>query len=119
MLVQLLFFLQQALLHTVSAKIRIIKFASKNNIKIISALGTGNRLDPTKLKIADINDTKVCPLAKIIRKELRKNNIKRLDVVYSEEKTTKNSDKIIGSISYVPSIAGLLISYKIIEELIK
>ena len=99
---------------TVSAKIRIIEFANENNVKIISALGTGNKLNPTKLKIADINETKICPLAKVIRKELRKRNITKLDVVYSEEEPIKNSDKIIGSISYVPSIAGLLISYKIV-----
>ena len=108
---------------TVSAKIQIIEFAKKNNIKIISALGTGNKLNPTKLKIEDIYNTKICPLAKVMRKELRKRNIKKLDVIYSEEEPIKinnNEDKkAIGSISYVPSIAGLLISYKVIKGLLE
>ena len=106
---------------TVTAKIRIVEFANKNNINIISALGTGNKLNPTKLKLEDIYNTKVCPLAKVIRKELRKRNIEKLDVVYSEEepiKVPKNEEKkVIGSISFVPSIAGLMISYKVINNL--
>lgn len=107
---------------TVSSKIRIIEFAKENNIPVISALGTGNKLDPTKLKITDIYDTKICPLAKVIRKELKKRNISNLDVVYSEEepvkiKVDKKKNKVIGSISYVPSIAGLLICYKVVSEL--
>ena len=107
---------------TVAAKIRIIEFANKNNINIISALGTGNKLNPTKLKLEDIYNTKVCPLAKVIRKELRKRNIEKLDVVYSEEEPIKvpnnEEKKVIGSISFVPSIAGLMISYKVINNLI-
>ena len=107
---------------TVAAKIRIIEFANKNNINIISALGTGNKLNPTKLKLEDINNKKVCPLAKVIRKELRKRNIEKLDVVYSEEEPIKVANneekKVIGSISFVPSIAGLMISYKVINNLI-
>lgn len=107
---------------TVAAKIRIIEFANKNNINIISVLGTGNKLNPTKLKLEDIYNTKVCPLAKVIRKELRKRNIEKLDVVYSEEEPIKvpnnEEKKVIGSISFVPSIAGLMISYKVINNLI-
>ena len=107
---------------TVAAKIRIIEFANKNNINIISALGTGNKLNPTKLKLEDIYNKKVCPLAKVIRKELRKRNIEKLDVVYSEEEPIKVANneekKVIGSISFVPSIAGLMISYKVINNLI-
>lgn len=107
---------------TVAAKIRIIEFANKNNINIISALGTGNKLNPTKLKLEDIYNTKVCPLAKVIRKELRKRDIEKLDVVYSEEEPIKVANneekKVIGSISFVPSIAGLMISYKVINNLI-
>lgn len=117
---------------TVSSKIRIIEFAKENNIPVISALGTGNKLDPTKLKLADIYDTKICPLAKVMRKELKKRNIGSLDVVYSEEEPIKILDdnkgneneelkkiKKIGSIAFVPSAAGLLISYKVISELLK
>ena len=109
---------------TVSAKIRIIEFAKNNNIPVISALGTGNKLDPTKLKIGDIYDTSVCPLAKVMRKELRKRNIQELNVVYSIEEPIKiqqdiEERKLIGSISYLPSIAGLMISYKVINDIVK
>lgn len=108
---------------TVSAKLRIIEFAKNNNIPVISALGTGNKLDPTKLKLGDIYDTSVCPLAKVMRKELRKRNIQELNVIYSTEEPIKihqeiEEKKIIGSISYVPSIAGLMISYKVINDII-
>lgn len=121
---------------TVSSKIRIIEFAKAHNIPVISALGTGNKLDPTKLKLADIYDTKICPLAKVMRKELKKRGITSLDVVYSEEEPIKilddsreaesskeNNDdksvKSIGSIAYVPSVAGLFICYKIVREFTK
>ena len=121
---------------TVSSKLRIIEFAKANNIPVISALGTGNKLDPTKLKLADIYDTKICPLAKVMRKELKKRGITSLDVVYSEEEPIKilddsreaesskenNDDKSvkrIGSIAYVPSVAGLFICYKIVREFTK
>ena len=121
---------------TVSSKIRIIEFAKAHNIPVISALGTGNKLDPTKLKLADIYDTKICPLAKVMRKELKKRGIASLDVVYSEEEPIKilddareaesskenNDDKSvkrIGSIAYVPSVAGLFICYKIVREFTK
>ena len=125
---------------TVSSKIRIIEFAKMHNIPVISALGTGNKLDPTKLKLANIYDTKICPLAKVMRKELKKRCIQSLDVVYSEEepikildddekeKITKEFDKsddtkyckkkIIGSTAFVPSVAGLLICYKVVSEII-
>ena len=97
-------------------------------------MGTGNKLDPTKLKLADIYDTKICPLAKVMRKELKKRGITSLDVVYSEEEPIKicdneaegskennngNNAKKIGSIAYVPSVAGLLICYKVVSEFIK
>ena len=121
---------------TVSSKTRIIEFAKAHNIPVISALGTGNKLDPTKLKLADIYDTKICPLAKVMRKELKKRGITSLDVVYSEEEPIKilddsreaesskeNNDdksvKSIGSIAYVPSVAGLFICYKIVREFTK
>ena len=119
---------------TVSSKIRIIEFAKAHNIPVISALGTGNKLDPTKLKLADIYDTKICPLAKVMRKELKKRRIASLDVVYSEEEPIKicdnevevskednngENEKKIGSIAYVPSVAGLFICYKIVREFTK
>lgn len=103
---------------TVTAKLRIIEYANLNNIKVISALGTGNKLDPTKLKIEDIYNTKVCPLAKVMRKELRKRNIEALNVVYSQEEPIKTKINEIGSIAYVPSVAGLLICHKVIKDFI-
>lgn len=103
---------------TVTAKLRIIEYANLNNIKVISALGTGNKLDPTKLKIEDIYNTKVCPLAKVMRKELRKRNIEALTVVYSQEEPIKTKINEIGSTAYVPSVAGLLICYKVIKDFI-
>lgn len=103
---------------TVSSKIRLIEFAKNNNINIISALGTGNKLNPTKLQIGDIYNTKICPLAKVMRKELRKRNIQSLDVVYSEEEPIKNDISEIGSVAYVPSVAGLYICYKVIQDLV-
>lgn len=105
---------------TVSAKLELIKFANELNTPIISSMGTGNKLSPEKLEITDINKTTVCPLAKKIRKELKQLGIKKLTVVYSTEEPTKLIEtSTIGSISFVPSIAGLLISSKIIRDFIK
>ena len=105
---------------TVSAKLELIKFANELNIPIISSMGTGNKLSPEKLEITDINKTTVCPLAKKIRKELKQLGIKKLTVVYSTEEPTKSIEtSTIGSISFVPSVAGLLISSKIIRDFIK
>ena len=104
---------------TVSAKLELIKLANDLNIPIISSMGTGNKLHPEKLEITDINKTSVCPLAKKIRKELKLLNIKKLTVLYSTEVPTKAIETTtIGSISFVPSAAGLLIASKIIEDFI-
>lgn len=105
---------------TVSSKLELIKFANELNIPIISSMGTGNKISPDKLEITDINKTSVCPLAKKIRKELKSLNIKKLTVVYSKEEPTKAIDtKTIGSTSFVPSSAGLLITSKIIKDFLK
>ena len=111
---------------TVSSKIELIERANKLNIPIISSMGTGNKLDATKFEITDIYKTSVCPLAKVIRKELRKRNIKNLEVIYSKEepiKILKNEENIKGkqvpgSISYVPSVTGLMLAERIIKKLI-
>lgn len=104
---------------TVTSKLELIRFAKELNIPIISSMGTGNKLSPDKLELTDINKTSVCPLAKKIRKELKSLNIKKLTVVYSKEEPFKAIDtKTIGSISFVPSSAGLLITSKIIKDLI-
>lgn len=105
---------------TVSSKLELIKHAKELNIPIISSMGTGNKLDPSKFEITDISKTSVCPLAKKIRKELKSLNIKNVKVLYSKEEPKKESEeKTIGSISFVPSSAGLLITSYIIKEFIK
>ncbi|MBR3249498.1 MAG: tRNA threonylcarbamoyladenosine dehydratase [Clostridia bacterium] len=104
---------------TVTSKIELIQRANKLNIPIISALGAGNKLDPTKFEVTDIYKTSVCPLAKVMRKELKSRGIKKHKVVYSKEKPIKNDQKIIGSISFVPSVAGLIIAGEVVKDLIK
>ena len=103
---------------TVTAKLELIVRANKLNIPIISCMGTGNKLDPTKFEIADIYKTSVCPLAKVMRKELKARGIKKLKVLYSKEEAIK-TEGVIGSISIVPSVAGLIISGEVIKDLIK
>ena len=111
---------------TVTAKLCIIEEAAKLNIPIISAMGAGNKLDPTKIKICDIYETEICPLAKVIRKECRDRNIKNLTVAYSTEVAIKTNSENIdlsntkkrstpGSISYVPSTMGLFIAHHIVN----
>ena len=127
---------------TVTAKIEIIMQAKKENIPVISSMGTGNKLDPTKFEITDIYKTNICPLAKVMRKELRKRNIDSLKVIYSEEEPIKPDDtsssscktncicppgtkrkctirnQVPGSISFVPSVAGLMIAGEIVKDII-
>lgn len=103
---------------TVSSKLSIIQYANDNNIKIISCMGTGNKLDATKFEITDINKTSVCPLSKVIRKELRKLNIPKLKVIYSKEEPKKINSNTPASISFVPSVAGLLIAGEVIRDII-
>lgn len=110
---------------TVSGKLSIIMKAKEAGISVISAMGAGNKLDPTQFKVADISMTKVCPLAKVMRKELKKRNIKDVKVVYSEEepklsgKIGENGKPIPGSCSFVPSVAGLILAGEVIKDLIK
>lgn len=110
---------------TVNAKINLIKKANELNIPIISSMGTGNKLDPSKLLITDISKTEYCPLAKTVRQHLRKLNIKHLKVLSSKEPPIKieqikdeNGKIIIGSTSFVPSVAGLIIASEVIKDLI-
>ena len=111
----------------VKSKIDLIIQAKKRNIKIISSLGTGNKLDPTCFEVADIYNTTVCPIARILRKELKLHNISSLKVVYSRESPKyfdkssvikENGKNIIGSISFVPSVAGLIIAGEVIKDII-
>lgn len=114
---------------TVSSKLLLIEEANRLGVKIISCMGTGNKLDPSKFEITDINKTSGCPLAKVIRSELRKRGIKKLKVLYSKEVPlrprllsgeTKGSTgrPAPGSISYVPSVAGLMIAGEVIRDII-
>ena len=103
---------------TVTAKLEIITRAKKLNIPVISCMGTGNKLDPTRFEIADIYKTSVCPLAKVMRKELKQRGIKKLKVLYSKEEAIKTEGNI-GSMSFVPSVAGLIISGEVIKDIIK
>lgn len=102
---------------TVTAKMDIIESCSNANVKIISSMGTARKMDPTKLEITDIYKTSVCPLAKVIRHECKERNIKKLKVVYSKEEQIVNND-ILGSVSFVPSVAGLLIASEVVKDLI-
>jgi len=102
---------------TVTAKIELVLRANKLNIPIISSMGTGNKLDPTRFEVADIYKTSVCPLAKVMRKELKNRGVEKLKVVYSKEEPIKN--QIPGSISFVPSVAGLIIAGEVIKDIIK
>lgn len=117
---------------TVSAKLEIIQRAQKHNIPVISCMGTGNKLDPAKFEMADISKTSVCPLAKVMRRELKKRGITHLKVLYSKEEPhaldnevmedlKKDSDKknVPASISFVPSVAGLIIAGEVIKDIIK
>ncbi len=111
---------------TVAAKLEIAERAYKNGVPVISAMGAGNKTDPTRFEIADISDTTVCPLARIMRRELKARGIKKYKVVYSREEPRKSgvidpeSGKAIpGSLSFVPSAMGLIMSSAIINDLIK
>src|SRR3712207_3773444 len=113
---------------TVSSKIALAVWCEKHNINLISSMGTGNKLDPTKLEISDIYNTKVCPLAKVMRRELKRRDVKHLKVVYSQEQPIKPMireeelnmrKKSPGSVSFVPSVAGLIIAGEVLKNLIK
>ena len=108
---------------TITTKLKLIETAKRKNIPIISSMGTGNKLDPTKFEITDIYKTSVCPLAKVMRKELKKRNIKNLKVVYSKEEPItqiENQEKRTpASISFVPSVAGLIIASEVVKDILK
>ena len=128
---------------TVTAKIELVVRANKLNIPIISSMGTGNKLDPTRFEVTDIYKTSICPLAKVMRKELRARGIKGLKVVYSKEEPIKQKEtpeiscknncicppgtkrkctarnQVPASISFVPSVAGLIIAGEVIKDILR
>ena len=113
---------------TIMAKIAIICKCDAIDVPVISSMGTGNKLDPTMFEVADIYETSVCPLAKIMKKDLRKRNIDKLKVVYSKEQPINTNDcainqkdskyKVKGSISFVPSVVGLIIAGEVIKDIV-
>lgn len=103
----------------VSGKIAIIVAAKDAGVPVISAMGAGNKMDPEKFSIDDISKTKVCPLAKIMRKKIRDLGIKDVKVLYSTEEPIKTGPKTPGSMSYIPPLAGLMIGGYVIQDLIK
>lgn len=125
---------------TITSKLDLAEWCEKNNVPLISSMGTGNKLDPTQFKVTDVFKTKICPLAKVMRHELRKRGVKNLKVVYSEEVPRKpsspqnNSKKgdtdlaelkrtskrqTPGSISFVPPVAGMILAAEVVRDLIK
>ncbi len=126
---------------TVTAKISLVMKAQEMNVPIISSMGAGNKLDASKFQVADIYKTKVCPLAKVMRHELKKRGVKKLKVVYSEEQPTRPVEDmaiscrtncicppgaahkcterrdIPGSVAFVPSVAGLIIAGEVVKDL--
>lgn len=110
---------------TVTAKIELAVKAQKLGIPIISAMGTGNKLDPLKFEVADIYNTSICPLAKVMRKELKQRGVDKLKVLYSKEEPIKveqeenGCKQTISSISFVPSVAGLIIAGEVIKDIIE
>jgi len=111
---------------TMTSKIKLIVRCNDLGVNIISATSAGNKLDPTKFKVADIYSTSVCPVCKILRKELKARNIKKHKVVFSTEEpvkskltVTEGKKKVLGSISFVPSVAGLIMAGEVIKDIIK
>ena len=111
---------------TIMAKIAVICKCDELDVPVISSMGTGNKLDPTMFEVADIFETSVCPLARIMKKDLRKRNIEKLKVVYSKEHPINTNDclinkdrkfKVKGSVSFVPSVAGLIIAGEVIKDI--
>ena len=127
---------------TVTAKIEIVMQSQKKHVSVISCMGAGNKLDGSQFKVSDIYKTKMCPLAKVMRRELKKRGVKKLKVVYSEEKPTRPLDDmsiscrthcicppgakhkcterrdIPGSTAFVPSVAGLIIAGEVVKDIV-
>ena len=110
---------------TVTGKIELVMQANSCNTPIISSMGTGNKLNPAMFEVADIYKTSVCPLARVMRSELKKRGVKKLKVVYSKEKPVgidenvqcDKAGKTVGSIAFVPSVAGLIIASEVVKDL--
>ena len=95
---------------TVRGKLAIIQSAKEKNIPVISAMGAGNKLNATAFCVKDISKTSGCPLARVMRRELKKRNIENVKVVYSEEEPKKSEEGVVGSVAFVPSVSGLIVA---------
>lgn len=104
---------------TVTAKVELAARCQESGTPIISAMGTGNKLDPTAFEVTDIHKTDGCPLARIVRKLCRERQIKRLKVVYSKEQPTSTDGRTPGSMPFVPPVAGLILAGEIVKDLIR
>lgn len=116
---------------TVSGKIEIIEKAKAANVPVITSMGAGNKLEPTGFKVTDISETKVCPLARVMRSELKKRGIKDVKAVWSEEQARALDESVLsklqadgerrcpGSVSFVPSVVGLIAASEVIKDLVK
>ena len=106
---------------TVSGKLEIILRCKAAGVPVISAMGAGNKLDPTRFRVADIYQTKVCPLARAMRGLLKKKGVEKLKVVYSEEEAIQpaGGGRIPASVAFVPSVAGLILAGEVIRDLVK
>lgn len=103
---------------SIESKIDIIKTCKIRNIKIISSMGMANRLEPLSIKVSDISKTEMCPLAKVVRKRLKQEGINKVKVVYSTESAIKTQNGVLGSVSFVPSTAGLIIASEVVKDII-
>lgn len=103
---------------TVTAKIDLIVRARDAGVPVISSMGTGNKLDPTRFEVTTINKTSVCPLAKVMRKKLKNRGITDLKVVYSQEEPLKRGERTPASISFVPPVAGMILAGEVIKDLV-
>ena len=106
---------------TVTAKIALVMKAQENDVPVISSMGAGHKLDGSRFLVADISQTKTCPLAKVMRRELKKRGVKKLKVVYSEEEPIRHEGTergdVPGSVAFVPSVAGLIIAGEVVKDL--
>lgn len=111
----------------ITQKLDLIELCYRKKIPIISSMGTGNKIDPSKFEIADISKTSVCPMAKVIRKELKNRNVKKLKVVFSKEIPRKPLNKDgsrqkkhnVGSIAFVPPVVGMILASQVIKDICK
>lgn len=104
---------------TVTGKIQLVEQAKETGTPIICSMGAGNKLDATQFQVADISKTTVCPLARVMRRELKVRNIKDVKVVYSTEEAVKTGTSLPGSVAWVPSVAGLILAGEVIKDLCK